>query len=128
MRIAIPVDGEAVSASIGSCEAIKFYEDDHGRIVRQFMAPVEGGGLDAALALLERYGIDALVCGPLKAEERSMLAMSGLLLSPDASGSADAAALAYLGETIAFDPANSCSYCGHAHECSMDCGACHTRA
>lgn len=121
MRIAIPVVGDAVSASFGACEAFSFYEDDHGKIVRQFRVPMKDSGTDAALKLLERYGVDVLVCGALEAEEKQMLAMSGLLLSPDASGKADDAALRYLGGAIAFDPANTCDYCGHKHECSMEC-------
>lgn len=121
MRIAIPVTGDEVSASFGACEAFCFYEDDHGKIVRRFRVPMEGSGADAALALLERYGVDVLVCGALAAEEKRMLAMSGLLLSAGAAGGADDAALRYLGGAIAFDPANSCDYCGHKHECSMEC-------
>ncbi|MBE7003711.1 MAG: hypothetical protein E7425_05415 [Ruminococcaceae bacterium] len=118
MRIAIPVVGNEVSPSFGGCEAFRFYEDDHGRIVRQYRAEVTAEG---ALAVLERYGVDAVVCGALDAEEKSMLAASGLLLSTDYEGDADAAALRYLGGAIAFDPANTCDYCGHKHECSMDC-------
>ncbi len=121
MRIAIPVTGDEVSASFGGCEAFRFYEDDHGRIVRRFRVPMEGSGAEAALTLLERYGIDALVCGALTAEEKRVLAPSGLLLRTDAAGGADEAALAYLGGAIAFDPANTCDYCGHRHECSMEC-------
>ena len=121
MRIAIPVCGDSVSASLGACEAFRFYEDDHGKIIRQFLVPMEGSGTEAALALLERYGVDALVCGPVGDEERRMVAMSGILLSAGAEGTADAAALAYLGATIAFDPANPCDACGHGHSCSMSC-------
>lgn len=117
MRIAIPVIGDEVSASFGACEGFRIYEDDHGRIVRQFFVPSEGG----ALSTLERCGADVLVCGALGAEEKRTLAMSGVLLSPEASGSADEAALRYLGAAIAFDPANTCDYCGHRHECSMEC-------
>ena len=112
MRLAVPVVGDDVSASFGACEAVKFYEDDHGRIVHTFVVPMEGSGADAALALIERYGIDTLVCGPLAPEERRSLAMSGLLLSPGHTGGADNAARAYLGETIASDPNNTCHICG----------------
>lgn len=124
MRIAIPVDGDTVSASFDTCEAFQFYEDDHGRITRRFRVPMEGGGADAALALLERYGVDVLICGGVTPEEKRAFALAGLLLSTDAAGGADDAALAYLGGAIAFDPANACDYCGHRHECSMDCAAC----
>lgn len=121
MRIAIPVAGGEVSASFGACEGFRFYEDDHGKIVRQYYAPMESSGADAALAVLERYGVDVLLCGALNAEEKKMLALSGLLISSDTSGAADEAALRYLGGAIAFDPANTCDYCGHKHECSMEC-------
>lgn len=117
MRIAVPAAGEAVSARFGTCEALCFYEDDHGRIVRQFRVPVEETGFDAALGLLERYGVDAVVCGELSAEEKRSLASAGLLLATGASGRADEAARAWLGQAIACDPNNTCNYCGHRDEC-----------
>ena len=117
MRIAVPVAGEAVSARFGACEAFCFYEDDHGRIVRRFRVPVEGGGFDAALALLERYGVDVVLCGGLSADEKRTLASEGLLLAPGASGGAEEAARAYLRQAVACDPDNTCNYCGHREEC-----------
>ena len=120
MRIAIPVAGDAVSTPIGACEAFCFFEDDHGRIVRRFRAPMEGRSFDAALALLERYGVDVVVCGDLSAEEKRALASAGLLLAPGASGGAEAAARAYLGRAIACDPDNTCNYCGHRDECGLE--------
>lgn len=111
MRIAIPVVGDDVSAGLAGCEAVKFYEDDHGRILRQFSVPVESGA-DAALAVVERHGVDTLVCGPLTPEAKRALALAGLLVAQGYTGSADAAAKAYLGETIASDPNNTCHICG----------------
>ena len=111
MRIAIPVVGDDVSPGLEVCEAVKFYEDDHGRILRRFTVPV-GGGADTALSIVERHGVDTLVCGPLSAEEKRALAMAGLLVSQGHTGGADAAAEAYLGETIASDPNNTCHICG----------------
>lgn len=117
MRIVIPAEGESVSARFGACEAFCFFEDDHGRIVRQFRVPMEGGGFGAALALLERYGVDAVVCGELDGEEKRALASAGLLLAPGASGGVEEAARAWLGQAIACDPDNTCNYCGHRDEC-----------
>ena len=119
MRIAIPAAGEMVSAPFGACEAFFFYEDYHGRIVRHFRVTVEGSGFDAALALLERYGVDVVVCGELSTEEKRALASAGLLLAPGASGGADGAVRAYLGQAIACDPSNTCNYCGHRDECGV---------
>ncbi len=126
MRIALPVRRDnTVSAALGNCEAFKFYEDDHGRIVRQYAVPFDGGGTAAALALLERYGIDALICGEVSGEDRLAVGAAGIMLFPGSSGDADAAALQFLGGAIAFDPDNGCDACGHGHACSMDCESCH---
>ena len=126
MRIAIPVlKDNSVSKALGSCTAFKFYEDDHGKIMRQFLADFDGSGTEAAIRLLERYGIDALICDNPSAEERLSVGGAGIMLFPGADGDADAAALQFLNGTIAFDPANTCNACGHGHTCSMDCAACH---
>lgn len=109
MRIAIPVVGDDVSPSPEACEAVKFYEDDHGRILRTFTESVEAGG--TMLAIVERQGVDALVCGALEREAKRALALSGLLVASGYTGGADAAAKAYLGETVASDPNNTCHIC-----------------
>ena len=119
MRIAVPAAGGEVCASLGASEEIRFYEDDHGRIVRQYAETVEGGGFDAALALLERHGADVLLCGAPSDEERRTLALSGLLIAAGASGAADDAVRAYLSIAIACDPSNTCNYCGHKDECIL---------
>lgn len=115
VRIAVTLDGENVSASVGACKAIRLYEDDHGRIVRRTPAAWKDG--DTALAVLERCGADVVVCGAPKEDERRALAQSGLLLAPGYSGEADEAVRAWLGRTIACDPGNTCNYCGWKEQC-----------
>lgn len=124
MRIAIPVARDEVFAPLGGAEAFHFYEDDHGKIVRQFLVPMETSGTAAAIELLEHYGIDALICGKVSEEERREAGAAGIMLFPDAAGSADKAALAFLSGTVVFDPNNACNACGHGHSCSMDCKSC----
>ena len=124
MRIAVPVAGEEVCSPLGEAQAFHFYEDDHGRIVRQFLVPLEERGLDAALRLLERYGIDALICGGADEAERRAAGAAGIMLFPGASGKSDDAALSFLSGAVAFDPNNACNACGHGHKCSLDCGSC----
>ena len=124
MRIAIPVDRDSVSSSLGTCSAFRFYEDDHGKIVRQFLVPAENGGIDAALTLLERYGIDALVCGNISEPEHKAVTSAGIISFPAASAAPDDAALLFLGGAIVFDENNTCNACGHGHTCSMNCESC----
>lgn len=118
MRIAIPVDGSNAVAGLAGCTEVRFYEDDHGRVTRQYAESV-ADGFDAALSVIERNGVDVVVCGPLTPEEKRTLAMNGLLLSPDVSGDADVALRSYLGAAIACDPNNTCNYCGHKDECAL---------
>lgn len=124
MRIAIPVTADDALAPLASAAAFHFYEDDHGKVVRQFLVQSDRSGLDAAIALLEKYGIDSLVCGAVSETEQHEVAAAGIMLFPNAAGRADDAALAFLSGTIAFDPGNTCNACGHGHACSLDCKSC----
>ena len=125
MRIAIPVRGDEVFSPMGEAEAFHFYEDDHGRITRQFLVPMEKAGLDSALELLEQYGIDALICGAVSDEERHAVGTAGVMLFPGVSGKADDAALGFLSGSVISDPTNHCNACGFKGACSLsDKGGC----
>lgn len=125
MRIAIPVRGNEVFSPMGEAEAFHFYEDDHGRITRQFLVPMEKAGLDSALELLEQYGIDALICGAVSDEERHAVGTAGVMLFPGVSGKADDAALGFLSGSVISDPNNHCNACGFKSACSLsDKGGC----
>ncbi len=125
MRIAIPVRGDEVFSPMGEAEAFHFYEDDHGRITRQFLVPMEKAGLDSALELLEQYGIDALICGAVSDEERHAVGTAGVMLFPGVSGKADDAALGFLSGSVISDPNNHCNACGFKGACSLsDKGGC----
>ena len=65
MRIAVPVSNDRTAETLSGIEGFQFFEDDHGRIVRRFFVPRAGEGAAAAVAQLEPYGVDALVCGAL---------------------------------------------------------------
>ena len=125
MRIAIPVRGDEVFSPMGEAEAFHFYEDDHGRITRQFLVPMEEAGLDSALELLEQYGIDALICSAVSDEERHAVGTAGVMLFPGVSGKADDAALGFLSGSVISDPNNHCNACGFKGACSLsDKGGC----
>ena len=125
MRIAIPVAGETVASPLGDAEGFRFYEDDHGRIVRQFLVPMEERSTKAAIDLLERYGIDALLCGTIDENERIAVGTAGLMLFPGYVGEADEAALRFLSGSIVSDPNNHCNACGFKGACSLkDKGGC----
>ena len=82
MRIAVPVSNDRTAETLSGIEGFQFFEDDHGRIVRRFFVPRAGEGAAAAVAQLEPYGVDALVCGALPGDERLETAAAGILLSP----------------------------------------------
>ena len=84
MRIAVPVSNDRTAETLSGIEGFQFFEDDHGRIVRRFFVPRAGEGAAAAVAQLEPYGVDALVCGALPGDERLETAAAGILLFPGA--------------------------------------------
>ena len=69
MRIAVPVSNDRTAETLSGIEGFQFFEDDHGRIVRRFFVPRAGEGAAAAVAQLEPYGVDALVCGALPGDD-----------------------------------------------------------
>ena len=119
MRIAVPVSNDRTAETLSGIEGFQFFEDDHGRIVRRFFVPRVGEGAAAAVAQLEPYGVDALVCGALPGDERLETAAAGILLFPTFSGTPEEAALAFLGGTVARDPNNKCNACGFQSSCSL---------
>lgn len=91
MRIAVPVSNDRTAETLSGIEGFQFFEDDHGRIVRRFFVPRAGEGAAAAVAQLEPYGVDALVCGALPGDERLETAAAGILLFPTFSGTPEEA-------------------------------------
>ena len=119
MRIAVPVKNGLVASSLTDSEGFQFFEDDHGTIVRRYFAARENGDVSAAVAQLEQYGVDALLCGPLSGEERLETAREGIMLFPTFSGAPEDAVLAFLGGAVARDPENKCNACGFQSSCSL---------
>lgn len=119
MRIAVPVSDAQTAETLSGIEGFQFFEDDHGRIIRRFFVPREGEGAAAAVAQLEQYGVDVLVCGALPGDERIETAAAGIMLFPTFSGAPEDAALAFLGGAVARDPENKCNACGFQSSCSL---------
>lgn len=118
MYIGIPVAGGQAGMSLDRTEEVRFYTDDHGQVLRSRSENV-AGGFEALLALLERESVDAVLCGPLSAEERGALAAAGLLLAPARPGLPGDALKEYLSVTVACDPSNTCTYCKHRSTCAV---------
>ena len=125
MRIAVPVVNDSHTVTPAESEGFRFFEDDHGRIVRTFFVPREGTGAEAAVEQLEQYGVDALLCAMPAGEEKLALAAAGIMLFPHYSGDAERAVLDFLGGAVARDPSNTCNACGFQSACSLkDKGGC----
>lgn len=124
MRIAIPISDGSFAPSLGGAVGFRFYEDDHGSITRQFYEPMEAHGTDAAIALLERYSIDALVCPDASEDEKRAVSAAGMILFPTLALTPDAAAAAFLSGSVVSDPNNTCTACRHRAECASGGGSC----
>lgn len=116
MRIAVPSKAGMVCPVLSEAEAVCFFEDDHGKLVRSYCLPAQG--FSSVLALLEQESIDALLCGAVGAEERKELTLAGLMTFPGWSGAAGDAVRGFLGGAIHSDPANACNACGHKDACA----------
>jgi len=124
MRIAIPVKNNQVCSALNACEAIHFYEDDHGKVVKNYLVPLPQQSRSAAVDIMEANSADVIVCDSLSDEDLRSVMLSGIMFSLGYSSAADEAVLSYLRKAVVFDPNNTCNACGHGHACSMNCDSC----
>ena len=118
MRIAVPVSTTGPPRPCPASRASSFLRTITAASSAASRPP-RGEGAAAAVAQLEPYGVDALVCGALPGDERLETAAAGILLFPTFSGTPEEAALAFLGGTVARDPNNKCNACGFQSSCSL---------
>ncbi len=120
MRIAVPVSNDRTAETLSGIEGFQFFEDDHGRIVRRFFVPARARGAAAAVAQLEPYGVDALVCGALPGDERLRRPPPrASCSSPPSPGTRRKRRFAFLGRHGRPRPDNKCNACGFQSSCSL---------
>lgn len=120
MKIAVTYENEEIFQHFGHTQQFKIYDIQDGVIAKAEIIDTNGSGHGALAGLLAALGVDALICGGIGGGAQMALAQAGIRLFGGVSGNADAAVVALLEETLAFNPNVQCNH--HDHEHGHTCG------
>lgn len=119
MKLAVTYDAETgeIFQHFGHTETFKFYELNHGEIVKEQIVSTNGTGHGALAGLLAEDGITVLICGGIGGGARNALAEAGIEVYPGAAGDADTNVKSFLAGVLSYDPDTMCSHHGAEHTC-----------
>ncbi len=115
MKIAVTYSNGEVFQHFGKTEQFKVYEVEDNKIVSSEVTGNDGLGHEALAGLLERRGIDVLICGGMGQGAKDALSAAGLEVVSGAQGDTDAAVEAYLRGELESKGVN-CDHHDHEHE------------
>ncbi len=114
MKIAVTYSNGEVFQHFGKTEQFKVYDVEDNKIVSSEVTGNDGLGHEALAGLLERKGIDILICGGMGQGAKDALAAAGLTVISGAEGNTDAAVEAYLRGELESKGVN-CDHHDHEH-------------
>lgn len=127
MRIAVAYEDGNVFQHFGHTERFKVYDVEDGKIALATTVNTNGSGHGALADILQKCGVDTLICGGIGAGAKRALAEAGIALYGGVSGSADQAAEDLLAGKLNYNPAVECEHHSEHHHGSCgehdgDCG------
>ncbi|MBR5501633.1 MAG: dinitrogenase iron-molybdenum cofactor biosynthesis protein [Oscillospiraceae bacterium] len=120
MKIAVPYENGAVYGHFGHTAQFKIYTAENGVLTDARVLPTNGSGHSALAGFLTAAGVDTLICGGIGAGAKQALTAANITVYGGVSGAADAAVVALLSGTLAYDPNARCDHHDHAdgeHSC-----------
>ena len=121
MVIAVTYENGQIFQHFGHTEQFKLYEIADGKVIATEVMDTNGTGHGALAGLLQRQGVDALICCGIGGGAQMALAEAGIRLFGGVSGDADAAVNALLAGNLGYDPNVHCDH--HDHEEGHSCGS-----
>lgn len=113
MRVAVTYDNGEVYQHFGHTEQFKIYDVQDGTVTERGILSAGSSGHEALADLLQKEGIEALICGGIGGGAQMALASLGIALYAGISGSADRAVQALADGTLKYTSEANCS---HHHE------------
>lgn len=113
MKVAVTYEKGMVFQHFGKCQNFLIAEVKDGKLVHRALLNAGGNGHSALVTLLQREGVNTLVCGGIGGGARTALQAAGISLISGAKGSVDIVLDAYCAGTLVDDPSGACH---HHHE------------
>lgn len=122
MKIAVTYENGEIFQHFGHTAQFKLYDAENGRIEKTEILDTNGQGHGALSGLLQQHGVEVLICGGIGAGAQNALTAAGIRFYGGVTGSADAAAAAYLAGSLDYNPDVHCSHHEHEHGEGHNCG------
>ena len=125
MRLAVAYKDGQVFQHFGHTAQFLLLDAEDGRFLRREIVAAEGSGHGALAGFLREKGVGAVICGGIGGGARLALAQAGILVYGGVQGDADAAAQAWLDNSLAYDPNARCTHHDSehgGHTCGHTCG------
>ena len=115
MKIAVTHQMGQIFQHFGHTEQFKLYDVADGEIKGIKIVNTNGSGHGALAGFLKENGVDVLICGGIGGGAQEALKQAGIKLYGGVTGSADAAVVALLSNSLAFNPDVHCDHHDHEH-------------
>lgn len=133
MILAVTYENGKVFQHFGHTAQFKLYTIEDKKIVSSQVVDTNGSGHGALAGFLQNQKVDVLICGGIGGGAQSALSEAGIKIYGGVNGDADEAVVAFLNDTLTYNPNVRCNHhdenhgeghsCGDhdAHECGHHC-------
>ncbi|MGM9619353.1 MAG: NifB/NifX family molybdenum-iron cluster-binding protein [Oscillospiraceae bacterium] len=121
MILAVSQENGRVCPDFSATRAFWLYDIQAGQVQGRSSVPVDEAGKNALVRCLVNSGANAVLCGAIGSELRSLLSDAGIPVFAGAEGACEDCAAKFLSGELAFTPPPVCG--GGCASCGHDCGA-----
>ncbi len=131
MKIAVTYEKGYIFGHFGHTAQFKIYETEEDKVISSKVVDTNSNGHGALAGMLSALNVDVLICGGIGGGAQMALAQAGIKLFGGVQGNADEAVIAFLNNSLNFNPEVKCDHHdpehGEAHTCGEHgCGGnCH---
>ncbi len=125
MKIAVTFANGNVFQHFGHTEKFKIYEVDNDTVKSAVIVDTQGSGHGALADFLAAQGVEVVICGGIGAGAQQALTQAGIKFYGGVTGSADMAVVAFISNSLRYNPDVKCDH--HDHGEGHTCGehGCH---
>ncbi len=121
MKIAVTYDNGNVFQHFGQTTQFKIFAVEEGSVVSQEILDTNGDGHGALVGLLNKKGVDTLICGGIGGGAKSALSEAGIRIYPGVEGDVDQSVKSLLSDKLKFNPDTLCDH-HHDEDGEHECG------
>lgn len=123
MKIAVTYEKGMIFQHFGHTSQFKIYEVDADTVKSATVVDTNGSGHGALAGFLTEQGVDVLICGGIGGGAQTALKDAGITLYGGVQGGADEAVVAFIANSLRYNPDVKCDHHDHEHgDGSHTCG------